>query len=128
MKVELSRLLKSFHFAYEGIIHAYKTEKNIRVHTIIGIFVILLASYLKVEKWEWMIIIILIGAMLSLELLNSAIERVVDLVTDEYEVLAKQAKDLSAGAVFVFAIISVMIGLIIFGSRLMVNILNFLTI
>ena len=63
---------------------------------------------------EWFIVLILIGGMLSLELVNAAIERVVDLTTTEWHPLAKQAKDLSAGAVLIYAIVSALIGLLLF--------------
>lgn len=63
---------------------------------------------------EWSIVVLLIGGMLALEMMNAAIERVVDLVTLENHPLAKHAKDLAAGAVLVYAISSVVIGLIIF--------------
>lgn len=63
---------------------------------------------------EWFIVLILIGGMLSLELVNAAIERVVDLTTTEWHPLAKQAKDLSAGAVLIYAIVSALIGMLLF--------------
>lgn len=63
---------------------------------------------------EWMVVIVLIGGMLALEMFNSAIERVVDLATSELHPLAKQAKDMAAGAVLVFAVASAIIGLLIF--------------
>ncbi|MFD1736593.1 diacylglycerol kinase family protein [Bacillus salitolerans] len=128
MRREFTRLKNSFRFAIEGVIHAYKTEKNIRIHTVVAVLTLALAWFLDLERWEWSLIIMLIGGMLSLELLNSAIERAVNLVTNEYHPLAKQAKDLAAGAVFVFAIVSVLIGIIIIGQKIWINILNFLTI
>ncbi|MFZ3588194.1 diacylglycerol kinase family protein [Bacillus sp. DJP31] len=115
----MTRLLRSFGYAWEGILHAYSTEQNIRIHTLIGILVCIVAFFLDVTSTEWMIIFILIAGMISLELLNTAIERTIDLVTKkEYHPLAKQAKDLSAAAVFIFAIVSVMIGLIIFMNKI----------
>ncbi|WP_235732317.1 diacylglycerol kinase family protein, partial [Mycoplasmopsis anatis] len=67
---------------------------------------------------EWMIIFLLIGGMFSLELLNTAIEHTVDLITDKHHPLAKAAKDAAAGAVCVFAVISCIIGLLIFLTKL----------
>lgn len=113
------RLVKSFGYAWEGILHAFKVEQNIRIHTFIAIIIGILGLVLDISSVEWMIIIILIAGMISLELLNTAIERTIDLITNkEYHPLAKQAKDLSAAAVFVFAIISVVIGLIIFSNKI----------
>ncbi|QOR68984.1 diacylglycerol kinase family protein [Cytobacillus suaedae] len=115
-KPEVLRLLKSFSFATEGLIHAIKRERNLQIHLVISVFVIGLSFYLNITKIEWSIVIILIGGMLSLELMNTAIERVVDLVTKEYHPIAKIAKDVAAAAVLVFALISVVVGSIIFSS------------
>jgi undecaprenol kinase len=110
-----TRLIRSFKFASAGILHAFKTEQNIKIHVISAILVCIIATVLDVSKFEWMIILLLIGGIISLELVNTAVERTVDLVTNkEFHPLAKQAKDLSAGAVFIFALVSVMIGIIIF--------------
>ncbi|WP_246940454.1 diacylglycerol kinase family protein [Bacillus pinisoli] len=123
-----SRLWRSFKYATSGILHAFKTEQNIRIHVISFIVVFGLAALLKVNKYEWMILLLLVGGMISLELINTAIERTVDLITNkEIHPLAKQAKDVAAGAVFIYAIISVVIGIIIFLGKF-INLLNFLTI
>ncbi|GED20300.1 hypothetical protein KGI01_20410 [Kurthia gibsonii] len=77
--------------------------------------VVIVAGFLTgISANEWTILLFVIAAVLSLEMTNSAIERVVDLVTDEFHPLAKRAKDLAAGAVLIAAIFSVIIGLIIF--------------
>jgi undecaprenol kinase len=107
-------LIKSFGYAIEGIRTAVKQERNVRIHLCISLLVIIAAIYFSVSKVEWLFIIIAIGGMISLEIMNTAIERLVDLVTSDIHPLAKQAKDLAAGAVFMFAIISVIIGIIIF--------------
>ncbi|MEH7010102.1 diacylglycerol kinase family protein [Neobacillus niacini] len=108
------RLWKSFSFALTGIKTALWTERNMRIHLFVSIVVIGCAIFLSISKVEWLFVIAAIGGILSLELLNTAIERVVDLITEEYHPLAKQAKDLAAGAVFVYAIMAVVIGIIIF--------------
>lgn len=113
------RFISSFKYAYTGIAHALKTEQNIRIHLLAGVFIIIMAMILKVSLLEWTILLFLIAGMISLELMNTAIERTVDLVTNkEYHLLAKQAKDLAAGAVLVYAGIAIIIGLIIFGKRI----------
>ncbi|WP_045517709.1 diacylglycerol kinase family protein [Neobacillus niacini] len=108
------RLWKSFSFALTGIKTALWTERNMRIHLFVSIVVIGCAIFFSISKVEWLFVIAAIGGILSLELLNTAIERVVDLITEEYHPLAKQAKDLAAGAVFVYAIMAVVIGIIIF--------------
>ena len=85
-----------------------------RFHFFSSIIVIIISFYFSITKTEWLFILVAIGGMFSLEIVNTAIERVVDLVTGEYHSLAKQAKDLAAGAVFVYAILSVIIGIVIF--------------
>lgn len=112
-------LFKSFSVAIEGILGAIKKERNIRIHLFAAVAVIILSIYFSISAIEWICIALAIGGMLSLELLNSAIERVVDMVTTDYHPLAKQAKDMAAGAVFVFALITVVIGIIIFIPKIL---------
>lgn len=105
---------KSFQYALKGIAQGVLSERNMRFHTFAAV-VVLVAGYLTgLSMNEWMIIIILIGGMIALELMNTAIEKAVDLITEEFHPLAGQAKDLAAGAVLVFAICSAIIGMIIF--------------
>lgn len=108
------KFLRTFSYAIEGILNALRSEKNMRFHLFCSIIVLLVSYYFSITKTEWLFILLAIGGMFALELANTAIERVVDLVTSEYHPLAKQAKDLAAGAVFVYAILSVAIGIIIF--------------
>lgn len=108
------RLVRSFAFAVEGIIHSIKFERNIKIHLAVALAVIILGFLYNVSSFEWLLIILAIGGMLSFELMNTAVERVVDLVTGEEHPLAKQAKDIAAGAVFIYAVMSVVVGCIIF--------------
>jgi len=110
----LKALLLSFRYAINGIIHAIKAERNINIHLFITFFVIVGGITLKLSLIEWSIILLTIGIMIALELINTAIERVVDLVTKDFHPLAKAAKDVSAGACLIFALISVCIGILIF--------------
>ncbi|KON87010.1 diacylglycerol kinase [Sporosarcina globispora] len=113
-KVRKHRVLKSFAFAFSGIRTAVLNERNLQIHFAVSFAVTILGIFFGISKLEWMIILLAIGGMLSLELMNTAIESVVDLATAEYHPLAKQAKDIAAGAVLVYAIISVIIGGVIF--------------
>jgi undecaprenol kinase len=106
--------LTSFSYAISGIVFALRSEKNMRFHLFCSIIVIMVSYYFSITKTEWLFILLTIGGMFALELVNTAIERLVDLVTAEYHPLAKQAKDLAAGAVLVYAILSVGIGIVIF--------------
>ena len=112
------RLLNSFKYAFEGIISALKSEQNLKTHIAIMILVIIFGIILKINKIEWIICIILFGFVISLELVNTAIENTVDLITMEKNPKAKIAKDVSAAAVLIAAITSIIIGLIIFMPKL----------
>jgi undecaprenol kinase len=107
-------MLKSFSYAVTGIVTAVKSERNMKVHLIASILVLGCSFFFSLSRIEWLFILFAIGGMLSLELLNTAVERVVDLITIEQHPLAKQAKDIAAGAVFIYAILSVFIGIMVF--------------
>lgn len=111
--MNVTKFFKSFTYAFAGIIAATK-EQNFRFHLLAVILVVIAAILTGVSKYEWLILILVMAFVLSLEMLNSALERVVDLATEEFHPLAKLSKDLAAGAVLVTAIASVIIGLIIF--------------
>lgn len=109
----MKQFILSFKYAIEGIITSIIEEKNIKIH-ILAIFVtILMGIIYKISTMEWIICILLFGLVISTEIINTAIENAVDLVTDEKNILAKKAKDAAAGAVLVNAIISVIIACII---------------
>lgn len=107
-------ILYSFKYAFTGIISSIKKERNMKIHISIMILVILLGIILKIQKIEWIICIILFGLVISLEMINTSIEIVVDMVMPNKNENAKNAKDISAGAVLIVAITSLTIGLIIF--------------
>ncbi|MBT2702158.1 diacylglycerol kinase family protein [Chryseobacterium sp. ISL-80] len=106
-------LTSSFKFGFEGIAAAAR-ERNVQIHFVISVIVVLSGFIFEMNKYEWIAIILCIGGMVSLEMMNTAIERTVDMYTEEFHPLAKQAKDIAAGAVLIFAIVSVIIGMIIF--------------
>ncbi|WP_153123395.1 diacylglycerol kinase family protein [Peribacillus tepidiphilus] len=108
----------SVRFALEGIRHAFKVERNLRIHLIISIIVIMAGFLLSLSPFEWLFIFSAISGTIVTEMINSAIERTVDLVTKECHPLAKQAKDIAAGAVLIFAFYSVIVGFIIFIPKL----------
>ncbi|THE15425.1 diacylglycerol kinase family protein [Bacillus timonensis] len=108
------RFIKSFSFALQGLREAFFSERNLQVHLLCSIIVVICGFLFQITRVEWMVILLLIGGMFSIELMNTAVEKVVDLVTSEFHPLAKKAKDIAAGSVLIYAIISVMIGLIIF--------------
>lgn len=117
-KFRSKNVFHSFRYAIEGIIYAARNERNMKIHLFIAGCVIIFGIILNVSSVEWLFLLFAIFGVLSLELVNSAIERVVDLATKELHPLAKLAKDFAAGAVLIYAILSVIVGLIIFLPKL----------
>lgn len=111
--MNVHKFLKSFTFAWQGVGAAVK-EQNMRFHLLSAIIVTALGLLTGLSMVEWCIIIIVIGLVISLEMINTAIEAVVNLASPSIHPLAKVAKDVAAGAVLVFAIASVIIGILIF--------------
>lgn len=118
MKRRRSPLYKSFGYAFQGIFHTIRDERNIKIHLFATAMVILFGAWLRISRTEWLICLILFGLVISLELVNTAIEACVDLVTEEKKPLAKKAKDAAAGAVLFSAIMAAIIGLAIFLPKL----------
>ncbi len=111
-------LLKSFADAGTGVFHALRTQRNARIHAVATVLVIGLSTALKISAIEWCVILLAIGLVWAAELLNTAIEAVVDLVSPDEHELARIAKDTSSGGVLMAAIVSVAVGVIVFGPRL----------
>lgn len=107
-------VFSSFTNAFNGIKNAYATEYHMVIHCYFAVAVIICGVLFQISYMEWLVCLILIGAVISLELINTAIESIVNMITTDYNFYAKLAKDTSAGAVLVMSIISAVIGLIIF--------------
>ncbi len=114
----IKKFLNSFTYPIKGLKYAYRNEQNLAVDVSIAIIVLVLGFVFKINPMEWALLSLTIGLVISCELLNTAIEAIVDLVTEDYHPLAKVAKDTSAAAVFVFAIVSIIVGIIIFLPKL----------
>ena len=111
---EKGPLWKSFYYAFSGIVKGIVAERNMFIHFTIMCLVIMGGFFFHINSREWLIIIMLIGLVLSLELVNTAIEYTVDICSPGYSEKAKTAKDTAAGAVLIAVIIAVVNGLIIF--------------
>ena len=92
---------------------AYKTEQNLRIHTVIAILVIISGFIFHISNLEWFICFILIGLVLMAEFFNTALENIVDMISPDINPYAKNAKDMASSGVLAMAIISVIVGLII---------------
>ena len=118
-----SSFSESIGHAMDGIQYTTTHERNFRIELSFAILVTIMSYLLKVSIIEWCILILTIGIVLALELINTSIERTVDLVTKDYLELAKNAKDIAAGAVFVMSMFSVIIGVLIFLPKI-INIIK----
>ena len=114
MRKKRKKLRNSFKYAFEGIGEAWKTEQNLKIHFVIMALVIIAGFMFKISAMEWIVCLLLFAIVISLELINTAIETTVDIAMPEINEKAKYAKDIAAGAVLFSAIVSVIVGLIIF--------------
>lgn len=114
---------KSIYNCIEGISYVIVNEINFRREIILGIIALILSYILKVSTIEFIIVLVMIALVLSMEIINTSIERAVDLYTMEYNDLAKIAKDVSAGGVLISSIFSLIVGIIIFIPKI-INILG----
>lgn len=116
--LSIKRLRKSFGYAFKGIDDVIEHEPNMKIHVVVAILVVIMAIILKVSIIEWIILVLLIGAVLAAETINTTIENLVDMYTKEYDENAKIVKDTAAGTVLILAITSAIIGLIIFVPKI----------
>ncbi len=110
----MKRFFNSLGFAFSGIIQSWKIGQNFKIQVGCGMVSLVLCVLLNVQGWEWIVVLILTGGVLSLETLNSSIEKVCDLISVDRDPKIKKIKDLSAGAVLIFSVIAMVIGCMIF--------------
>jgi diacylglycerol kinase len=118
-KFSLKSRLQSFRFALNGLRSLLKYEHNSRIHSIAAIAVIILGILMKIDTTEWSLLIIVIGMVFITELLNSSLESFADSIKPEWNDKIGKAKDYSAAAVLVAAVISLVVGAIIFVPKLL---------
>jgi diacylglycerol kinase len=111
-------LIASFGFAFAGIAHLFRTQRNARIHAALAAAACVLAAWLRIPRGDWAILLLTIASVLILEGLNTALEAAVDLASPDLHRLAKTAKDVSAGMVLIAALASVGVGLLILGPPL----------
>jgi diacylglycerol kinase len=110
--------LQSFVYAFSGLSYAIRTQRNARVHLVIALLAIGMGIWLRISPVEWGLIFVAITGVFIAEMLNTVVEACVDLATQKYHPLAKVAKDVAAGTVLLNAILSIIIGLFVFGPHL----------
>jgi len=117
-KSEWAKFIAGFGHAFRGLWYALRTQRNARVHVSIAILAILLGIVLRISAVEFAMIFVAIIGVFIAEMFNTVFELCIDLASPEYHPLAKIAKDVAAGAVLLSAILSVVIGVFVFGPHL----------
>lgn len=114
----MNSFFKSFIYAFNGL-KLSVMQRNMKIHILCAILAIITGFLLKISVTEWSIILICIGVVFTLEIINTAIEALVDLVEPNQNPLAGKVKDLAAGAVLIFSIISAIVGCLVFGKYIL---------
>ncbi len=109
-----SGFLRSFSFAGQGVWHVVRTQRNMRVHLLAGLAAVMAGLILRIGAADWACVLAVIGLVLTAETLNTVVEALVDLCTDEFHPLAKAAKDMAAGAVLLSSAAAVGVGVAVF--------------
>ncbi len=114
-------LISSFRNAFTGLWYALRTQRNARIHLIVTLLVSAVGVWLGLSIEQWCFIILSIGMVWMAELSNTVLENVVDLLSPDYHALAKTAKDVKAGVVVVASLAAVLIGLLVLGPKLLLQ-------
>jgi diacylglycerol kinase (ATP) len=114
-----ARFVLAFRFAFAGLWHLLRTQRNAQVHLLIAACAVALGAFLPLARWEWLALILTIALVLAAEGVNTAVEAAVDLAAPHFHPLAKVAKDVAAGTVLLCAICAVLVGCIVFLPHLM---------
>jgi diacylglycerol kinase len=115
---EWAKFIAGFRYAFRGLWYALRTQRNARVHVCIAILAILMGVVLHISAVEFTMVFVAITGVFIAEMFNTAFELCIDLTAPDYHPLAKIAKDVAAGAVLLSAILSIVIGLFVFGPHL----------
>ena len=111
-------LMDSFNFAFQGIIYAIKTQRNMQIHVAASVFILILSLFFRLSRLELMLLFATISMVLVTEMINTAIEAAIDLMTNQYNIFAKIAKNVAAGAVLIAAVNAIVVAYLLFFSRL----------
>lgn len=114
MRYDFKKQIRSFGYAWKGIRCVVGKEQNLSFHLIATICVVVAGCFFHITRMEWIAVLLCIGMVIGAEMFNSAVERIVDLVSPQRHPLAGQIKDIAAGAVLVCALTAMIVGLIIF--------------
>ena len=123
-KQEIRKRARSFRYAWQGIVVSFRSEANLKIHLFIGALVVICGFLFKISVQEWLICILCFGLVISMELMNTVVETLVDYISTEEHPLAGKAKDIAAGAVLVSAVFAALAGLMIFVPKAWILIVN----
>jgi len=112
--IRVKRLFKSFSYAFRGLFKTLREEQNLQIQSAVGLAVIILGWYFKIKNWEWLSLILVIGLVILMEIINSAVERITDVLKPRLDSYVKEIKDIMAAAVMLASVMAVIVGLIIF--------------
>ena len=118
MAIKIKRLFKSFSYAFRGLFKIFREEQNLRIQTAVAVLVFLGAYLLRISRFEWLILILSVSLVILMEVINSVVERIVDVLKLRVDHYAKEIKDIAAAAVMVASLFAVIIGAIIFSPYL----------
>ncbi|MDD2446345.1 MAG: diacylglycerol kinase [Tissierellia bacterium] len=116
--MRINQLIESFNNAINGVLWAIKSEKNLKGHYLIAALVLIISLFYDFSRMEFLALLFAVSLVLITEMINTAIEKAIDIHTKEFHPLAKIAKDVSAGAVLIAALNSVIVGYLLFFDRL----------
>ena len=116
--IRVGRLIKSFGYAFKGLYKVFREEQNLKIQTGASLIVIILGIYFKISRPEWVLLVIVISLVLTVEITNSAVERITDVLKPRINSYVKEIKDIMAAAVLLSSIAAVITGLFIFWPQL----------
>lgn len=116
--IKLKRLIKSFTYAFRGLYKTFREEQNLKIQSTFGILAVLAGLYLQISRLEWCLLLLVIGLVILMEIVNSAVERVTDLLKPRINTYVKEIKDIMAAAVMLASLTAVVIGFLIFAPYL----------
>ena len=116
--MKVRRLIDSLNYAVEGIIYALKTQRNMQIHFLVAIIILVASLFFNLTRIEILILLLTISMVIVAEMINTSIESTIDLITDKYHIFAKIAKNVAAGAVLIAAINSIIVAYLLFFHRI----------
>ena len=112
--IRLKRLFKSFGYALHGLKKILKEEQNLQIQISVAILVLILAAVYDVSRYEWIVLVLVIGLVMLMEIANSAVERITDILKPRLNHYVREIKDITAAAVLVATLIAIVTGIMVF--------------